>query len=204
MQCRRHRATRSRQANSRKPSHPHRNPGTRCFSDTTTTPRMGTQRRRTTPGGHGWESGRCWAQPHGARDPAEPPGARVPGGASHRGNDPRATCCTTRTLPNAALAMRSLACCNMPTWPLVEPAPGASANSPSAEPLLCWCPSPAADRHQDANAACAASFGAAVIVHQHDPNHPVLSNTIERLLERTWLPYAEPNLLQQMQREWNN
>ena len=44
----------------------------------------------------------------------EPPGAGVPGGASHRGNRPRATCCTTRTLPNAALAMRSRACCNMP------------------------------------------------------------------------------------------
>ena len=58
----------------------------------------------------------------------------------------------------------------------------------------------AADRHQDANAACAASFGAAVIVHQHDPNHPVLSNTIERLLgAHLGLPYAEPNLLQQMQ-----
>ena len=58
----------------------------------------------------------------------------------------------------------------------------------------------AADRHQDANAACAASFGAAVIVHQHDPNHPVLANTIERLLgARLGQPDADPHLLQQMQ-----
>ena len=58
----------------------------------------------------------------------------------------------------------------------------------------------AVDRHQDANAACAASFGAAVIVHQQDPNHPVLANTIERLLgARLGLPEAEPHLLKQMQ-----
>ncbi len=58
----------------------------------------------------------------------------------------------------------------------------------------------AADRHQDANAACAASFGAAVIVHQHDPNHPVLANTIERLLgARLGQPDGDPQLLQQMQ-----
>ena len=40
----------------------------------------------------------------------------------------------------------------------------------------------AADRHQDANAACAAALGAAVIVHQHDPNHPALRDTLWRLL----------------------
>ena len=40
----------------------------------------------------------------------------------------------------------------------------------------------AADRHQDANAACAAALGAAVIVHQHDPNHPTLRDTLWRLL----------------------
>jgi UDP-N-acetylglucosamine--N-acetylmuramyl-(pentapeptide) pyrophosphoryl-undecaprenol N-acetylglucosamine transferase len=40
----------------------------------------------------------------------------------------------------------------------------------------------AADQHQEANAACAASFGAAVIVHQHDPDQPALLNTVERLL----------------------
>ena len=40
----------------------------------------------------------------------------------------------------------------------------------------------AADRHQEANAACAASLGAAVIVHQHDPDQPVLLNTVQRLL----------------------
>tara|TARA_Y100001933_G_scaffold14447_1_gene12548 strand:- start:1853 stop:2929 length:1077 start_codon:yes stop_codon:yes gene_type:complete len=58
----------------------------------------------------------------------------------------------------------------------------------------------AADRHQDANAACAASFGAAVIVHQHDPNQPVLANTIERLLgARLGHTDADPHLLQQMQ-----
>ena len=40
----------------------------------------------------------------------------------------------------------------------------------------------AADQHQDANAACAAALGAAVIVHQHDPNHPALRDTLWRLL----------------------
>ena len=40
----------------------------------------------------------------------------------------------------------------------------------------------AADRHQEANAACAASLGAAVIVHQHDPDQPMLLDTIQRLL----------------------
>ncbi len=40
----------------------------------------------------------------------------------------------------------------------------------------------AADRHQEANAACAASLGAAVIVHQHDPDQPALFNTVQRLL----------------------
>ena len=59
----------------------------------------------------------------------------------------------------------------------------------------------AADRHQDANAACAASFGAAVIVHQHDPNHPVLANTIERLLgARLGQPDGDHQLLQLMQK----
>ena len=59
----------------------------------------------------------------------------------------------------------------------------------------------AADRHQDANAACAASFGAAVVLHQHDPNHPVLANTIERLLgARLGHPDADSHLLQQMRR----
>ena len=40
----------------------------------------------------------------------------------------------------------------------------------------------AADQHQDANAACAAALGAAVIVHQHDPSHPALRDTLWRLL----------------------
>jgi UDP-N-acetylglucosamine--N-acetylmuramyl-(pentapeptide) pyrophosphoryl-undecaprenol N-acetylglucosamine transferase len=40
----------------------------------------------------------------------------------------------------------------------------------------------AADQHQEANAACAASLGAAVIVHQHEPEQPVLLNTVQRLL----------------------
>jgi len=58
----------------------------------------------------------------------------------------------------------------------------------------------AADRHQDANAACAASFGAAVIVHQHDPEHPVLATTVQRLLgARLGQPDADAQLLPQMQ-----
>ena len=40
----------------------------------------------------------------------------------------------------------------------------------------------AADHHQDANAACAAALGAAVIVHQHAPSEPVLRQTLWRLL----------------------
>ena len=40
----------------------------------------------------------------------------------------------------------------------------------------------AADQHQEANAACAASLGAAVIVHQHEPDQPTLLNTLQRLL----------------------
>ena len=40
----------------------------------------------------------------------------------------------------------------------------------------------AADQHQEANAACAASLGAAVIVHQHEPEQPVLLTTVQRLL----------------------
>ena len=58
----------------------------------------------------------------------------------------------------------------------------------------------AADRHQDANAACAASFGAAVIVHQHNPEDPVLATTIQRLLgTRLGQPDADAQLLPQMQ-----
>ena len=58
----------------------------------------------------------------------------------------------------------------------------------------------AADRHQDANAACAASFGAAVIVHQHDPDQSVLAKTIQRLLgARLGEPDGDRQLLQQMQ-----
>jgi UDP-N-acetylglucosamine--N-acetylmuramyl-(pentapeptide) pyrophosphoryl-undecaprenol N-acetylglucosamine transferase len=40
----------------------------------------------------------------------------------------------------------------------------------------------AADQHQEANAACAASHGAAVIVHQHEPDQPMLLSTMQRLL----------------------
>jgi UDP-N-acetylglucosamine--N-acetylmuramyl-(pentapeptide) pyrophosphoryl-undecaprenol N-acetylglucosamine transferase len=40
----------------------------------------------------------------------------------------------------------------------------------------------AADHHQHANAAAAASLGAAVIVEQHDPSSPVLGRTLWRLL----------------------
>ena len=40
----------------------------------------------------------------------------------------------------------------------------------------------AADKHQEANAACAASLGAGVIVHQHEPDQPTLLNTVQRLM----------------------
>ena len=59
----------------------------------------------------------------------------------------------------------------------------------------------AADRHQDANAACAAERGAAVIVHQHGPEEPVLMQTIERLLgARLGRHQADPTLLPMMRR----
>ena len=40
----------------------------------------------------------------------------------------------------------------------------------------------ATEQHQSANAACAAALGAAVIVHQHAPDHPALGRTLQRLL----------------------
>ena len=50
----------------------------------------------------------------------------------------------------------------------------------------------AADGHQEANAACAARTGGAVIVHQHSPEGPALRDTIVRLLS------ADGELLKQM------
>ena len=59
----------------------------------------------------------------------------------------------------------------------------------------------AADRHQEANAACAAALGGAVIVHQHNPEEPVLSNTIQRLMgHRLGQAQADPSLLPAMRR----
>ncbi len=60
----------------------------------------------------------------------------------------------------------------------------------------------AADRHQEANAACAAALGGSVIVHQHNPGEPVLLKTIQRLMgHRLGLPQADPSLLPAMRRE---
>jgi UDP-N-acetylglucosamine--N-acetylmuramyl-(pentapeptide) pyrophosphoryl-undecaprenol N-acetylglucosamine transferase len=53
----------------------------------------------------------------------------------------------------------------------------------------------AADHHQDANASAAASLAAAVIVHQHTPESPVLERTLWRLLGarlRASAPTADP------------
>ena len=59
----------------------------------------------------------------------------------------------------------------------------------------------AADQHQEANAACAAEVGGAVIGHQHAPEEPVLMQTIERLLgARLGRPQADPTLLPTMRR----
>ena len=58
----------------------------------------------------------------------------------------------------------------------------------------------AADQHQDANAACAAESGGAVIVHQHPPDHPALATTLHRLLgTRLGLPNCDSSLLPTMQ-----
>ena len=57
----------------------------------------------------------------------------------------------------------------------------------------------AADGHQDANAACAAEFAGAVIVHQHAPEHPALANTLKRLLgTRLGLPNSDSSMLPRM------
>ena len=57
----------------------------------------------------------------------------------------------------------------------------------------------AADGHQDANAACAAEFAGAVIVHQHAPEHTALANTLKRLLgTRLGLPNSDSSLLPRM------
>ena len=53
----------------------------------------------------------------------------------------------------------------------------------------------AADQHQDANAACAAALGAAVIVHQHAPEHGALTAMLWHLLGprlRGCAPAADP------------
>ena len=59
----------------------------------------------------------------------------------------------------------------------------------------------AADRHQEANAACAAELGGAVIVHQHNPEEPALGNTIQRLMGHLLgQAQADPSLLPAMRR----
>ena len=59
----------------------------------------------------------------------------------------------------------------------------------------------AADQHQEANAACAAALGGAVIVHQHNPEEPALSNAVQRLLgHRLGQAQADPSLLPPMRR----
>ena len=57
----------------------------------------------------------------------------------------------------------------------------------------------AADQHQEANAACAAEQGGAVIVHQHTPEATVLGQAIQHLLgHRLGDPKADPSLLPAM------
>ena len=59
----------------------------------------------------------------------------------------------------------------------------------------------AADGHQEANAACAAALGGAVIVHQHNPDERMLANSIQRLLgHRLGQAQADPTLLPAMRR----
>jgi UDP-N-acetylglucosamine--N-acetylmuramyl-(pentapeptide) pyrophosphoryl-undecaprenol N-acetylglucosamine transferase len=63
----------------------------------------------------------------------------------------------------------------------------------------------AADNHQAANAACAAEFGGAVIVHQHDPDHHALRSTLQHLLSARLTPNSSsedplPEMRQGMER----
>lgn len=51
----------------------------------------------------------------------------------------------------------------------------------------------AADQHQEANAACAAELGAAVIVHQHPPEQIALENTVKHLLAPRLPDYIPEN-----------
>ena len=57
----------------------------------------------------------------------------------------------------------------------------------------------AADQHQEANAACAAEQGGAVIVHQHPPQATVLWQSVQHLLgHRLGDSKADPSLLPAM------
>ena len=71
----------------------------------------------------------------------------------------------------------------MPIWPSAVPGAGSLSELAVSGTPSVLVPFPqAADRHQDANAACAAALGAAVIVHQHGPSEPTLRQTLWRLL----------------------
>tara|TARA_Y100001968_G_scaffold32374_1_gene24934 strand:+ start:989 stop:2047 length:1059 start_codon:yes stop_codon:yes gene_type:complete len=51
-----------------------------------------------------------------------------------------------------------------------------------------------ADQHQELNAAYMASYGGAVIVHQHDPSKDILKNTISNLIDSNSLSEMKSNM----------
>ena len=198
MQCRRHWFTRRCPKNPGQQADRHGHPSARRTPQPLPAWVPG---RRATPSGDGRESRRCWAQPDGARNFAQAPESGLQGGSSHWGNDPE-----INQMEHPNLAERRFSDDIPGLLQHADLAISRAGAGSLSELAVCGTPTvlvpfpQAADRHQDENAACAASFGAAVIVHQHDPNHSVLAKTIQRLLgARLGKADGDRQLLQQMQ-----
>ena len=68
------------------------------------------------------------------------------------------------------------------TWPSAEPVPEASVNWRLRHPHRAGAIPPGRRSPSGCQCRLCSVVGAAVIVHQHHPNDPVLANTIERLI----------------------
>ena len=128
-------------------------------------------------------------------------GARLDEGALKQAHWQGAQGISTGIRSHAALHNAGVTAAEHGDWKQAEALFGAAIAVDHEEPLswvarglcrgeLAVCGTPAvvvpfphaADKHQEANAAYAASLGAAVIVHQHDPDQAGLLNTVQRLL----------------------
>ena len=67
--------------------------------------------------------------------------------------------------------MRCQGCSSTRIWQRRAGAGSLSELAVTATPAVLVPFPQAADKHQDANAVCAAALGGAVIVHQHSPEH---------------------------------